>query len=105
MGRTRVDGKDDVHRETLIRRGVPLITVLFFATYMLPFFLPVGWRIDALLRVLIGVVLFAGAYMAEVVRAGCDWIVTGSAIFHSKDPEATVREMRQIAAHATAVQC
>src|SRR5450432_2938549 len=43
--------------------------------------------------------------LAEVVRAGCDWIVTGSAIFHSTDPEATVREMREIAAHATAVQC
>ena len=33
--------------------------------------------------------------LAEVVRAGCDWIVTGSAIFHSADPEATVREMRR----------
>ncbi len=43
--------------------------------------------------------------LAEVVRAGCDWIVTGSAIFHSKDPEATVREMREIAAQATAVRC
>src|SRR6185369_5873328 len=43
--------------------------------------------------------------LAEVVRAGCDWIVTGSAIFHSADPEATVREMRQIAANATAIQC
>jgi general L-amino acid transport system permease protein len=53
-----------------IWRGVPLITVLFFATYMLPFFLPVGWRIDPLARVLIGVVLFGGAYMAEVVRGG-----------------------------------
>jgi ribulose-phosphate 3-epimerase len=42
--------------------------------------------------------------LAEVVRAGCDWIVTGSAIFHSPDPEATVREMREIAAHATTVQ-
>src|SRR4051794_2817113 len=51
-------------------RGVPLITVLFFATYMLPFFLPGHWKIDGLLRVLIGVVLFAGAYMAEVVRGG-----------------------------------
>ena len=38
--------------------------------------------------------------LAEVVRAGCDWIVTGSAIFHSPDPEATVREMRSIAAAA-----
>src|SRR5579863_1297170 len=43
--------------------------------------------------------------LAEVVRAGCDWIVTGSAIFHSPDPEATVREMREIAANATAVKC
>jgi ribulose-phosphate 3-epimerase len=43
--------------------------------------------------------------LADVVRAGCDWIVTGSAIFHSPDPEATVREMREIAAHATAVSC
>src|SRR5579872_50631 len=43
--------------------------------------------------------------LAEVVRAGCDWIVTGSAIFHSPDPEATVREMREIASNATAIQC
>jgi ribulose-phosphate 3-epimerase len=41
--------------------------------------------------------------LAEVVRAGCDWIVTGSAIFHSPDPEATVREMREIAANAVGV--
>jgi ribulose-phosphate 3-epimerase len=42
--------------------------------------------------------------LAEVVRAGCDWIVTGSGIFHSPDPEATVREFRQIATEATAVR-
>ena len=41
--------------------------------------------------------------LADVVRSGCEWIVTGSAIFHTPDPEATVREMRQIAAGATAV--
>src|ERR1019366_6280726 len=41
--------------------------------------------------------------LAEVVRSGCEWIVTGSSIFHTPDPEATVREMRQIAAGATAV--
>lgn len=58
-------------------RGVPLITVLFFATYMLPFFLPTSWRIDGLLRVLIGVTLFAGAYMAEVVRGGLQAIPRG----------------------------
>ncbi|HLH15774.1 MAG TPA: ribulose-phosphate 3-epimerase [Bryobacteraceae bacterium] len=42
--------------------------------------------------------------LADVVRAGCDWIVTGSGIFHSPDPEATVREMREIAANATAIR-
>jgi len=58
-------------------RGVPLITVLFFATYMLPFFLPSDWRIDGLARVLVGVVLFAAAYMAEVVRGGLQAIPRG----------------------------
>ena len=43
--------------------------------------------------------------LAEVVRAGCDWIVTGSAVFHSADAEATVRSMREIAANATAIEC
>jgi ribulose-phosphate 3-epimerase len=43
--------------------------------------------------------------LAEVVRAGCDWIVTGSAVFHSPDPEAAVREFREIAAGANAVRC
>jgi ribulose-phosphate 3-epimerase len=42
--------------------------------------------------------------LAEVVRAGCDWIVTGSAVFHSANPESTVREMRGIAANAFAVK-
>jgi ribulose-phosphate 3-epimerase len=42
--------------------------------------------------------------LAEVVRAGCDWVVTGSAVFHSPDPEATVREFREIAAQATAIR-
>jgi ribulose-phosphate 3-epimerase len=42
--------------------------------------------------------------LADVVRAGCDWIVTGSAVFHSGDPEATVREMREIASNATAIR-
>jgi len=58
-------------------RGVPLITVLFFATYMLPLFLPANWRIDPLARVLVGVVLFAGAYMAEVVRGGLQAVPRG----------------------------
>lgn len=42
--------------------------------------------------------------LGEVVRAGCDWIVTGSAVFHSPDPEAAVRDMRDIAAHAFGVK-
>jgi general L-amino acid transport system permease protein len=58
-------------------RGVPLITVLFFATYMLPLFLPGSWKIDAMLRVLVGVALFSGAYMAEVVRGGLQAIPRG----------------------------
>jgi general L-amino acid transport system permease protein len=51
-------------------RGVPLITVLFMANTMLPLFVPQEWTPDRLLRPLIGVSLFAAAYMAEVVRAG-----------------------------------
>jgi general L-amino acid transport system permease protein len=58
-------------------RGVPLITVLFFATYMLPLFLPGNWKIDGLVRVLIGVILFSAAYLAEVVRAGLQAIPRG----------------------------
>lgn len=58
-------------------RGVPLVAVLFFATYMLPLFLPPGWSIDALLRVLVGIALFASAYMAEVVRGGLQAIPRG----------------------------
>jgi general L-amino acid transport system permease protein len=58
-------------------RGVPLITVLFFATYMLPLFLPRGVSFDALLRALVGVAMFASAYMAEVVRGGLQSIPKG----------------------------
>ncbi|PZQ81879.1 MAG: amino acid ABC transporter permease [Ancylobacter novellus] len=58
-------------------RGVPLITVLFFATYMLPLFLPQGANPDGLLRALVGVALFSAAYMAEVVRGGLQAISKG----------------------------
>ncbi|WP_338688383.1 amino acid ABC transporter permease [Bradyrhizobium sp. 26S5] len=51
-------------------RGVPLITVLFFATYMLPLFVPGNFAVDGLMRALIGVALFTGAYLAEVIRGG-----------------------------------
>jgi general L-amino acid transport system permease protein len=58
-------------------RGVPLITVLFFATYMLPLFVPAGFTIDGLMRVLIGIAIFAGAYNAEVIRGGLQAIPRG----------------------------
>jgi len=51
-------------------RGVPLITVLFMASVMLPLFVPERFAPDKLIRALIGVALFASAYMAEVVRGG-----------------------------------
>jgi general L-amino acid transport system permease protein len=51
-------------------RGVPLITVLFMASVMLPLFVPDSWSPDKLMRALVGVALFSSAYMAEVVRAG-----------------------------------
>ena len=58
-------------------RGIPLITVLFMASVALPLFLPKGITIDNLLRALIGVTLFASAYMAEVIRGGLQAIDKG----------------------------
>ena len=58
-------------------RGVPLITVLFMASVMLPLFVPPAWSPDKLLRALVGIVLFASAYQAEVVRAGLEAIPRG----------------------------
>ncbi|HEY6630180.1 MAG TPA: amino acid ABC transporter permease [Rhizobiaceae bacterium] len=58
-------------------RGVPLVTVLFMASFMLPLFVPPGVTFDKFLRALIGVALFASAYMAEVVRGGLQAIPKG----------------------------
>lgn len=58
-------------------RGVPLITVLFMASVMLPLFLPSGVNFDKLLRALIGVALFSAAYMAETIRGGLQVIPRG----------------------------
>jgi len=58
-------------------RGVPLVTVLFMASVMLPLFVPPNFEPDKLLRALIGIALFASAYMAEVVRAGLQAIPKG----------------------------
>ena len=51
-------------------RGVPLITVLFVATFVFPLVLPAGWRVDPFWRVAIALVLFQAAYTAETVRGG-----------------------------------
>ncbi|MDB5590792.1 amino acid ABC transporter permease [Enterovirga sp.] len=58
-------------------RGVPLITVLIMANTMLPLFLPAGMSVDRLLRPLVGVALFASAYMAEVIRGGLQAVPKG----------------------------
>ena len=58
-------------------RGVPLITVLFMASVMLPLFLPDGVNFNKLLRALIGITLFSSAYMAEVIRGGLQAIPIG----------------------------
>lgn len=58
-------------------RGVPLISVLFMASFMFPLFMPQGTTIDVLIRVLAGITLFAAAYMAEVIRGGLQAIPKG----------------------------
>ncbi len=58
-------------------RGIPLVAVLFMASIMFPLFLPAGVTFDQLLRAVIGVALFASAYMAEVVRGGLQAIPKG----------------------------
>ncbi len=58
-------------------RGVPLITVLFMASVMLPLFVSEQYAPDKLVRALVGIALFASAYMAEVVRAGLQAIPKG----------------------------
>ena len=58
-------------------RGVPLVTVLFMASVMLPLFLPPGVTFDKLMRALVGVALFSSAYMAEVIRGGLQAIPKG----------------------------
>ena len=58
-------------------RGVPLVTLLFMSSVMLPLFLPPGLTIDKLLRAQIAIILFAAAYLAEIVRAGLQSIPKG----------------------------
>jgi len=58
-------------------RGVPLITILFMSSVMLPLFLPEGSDFDKLARAMIGIILFQAAYVAEVVRGGLQAIPKG----------------------------
>lgn len=58
-------------------RAVPLITVLFMASIMLPLFMPQGMTVDKLLRALVAVTLFESAYLAEVVRGGLQALPRG----------------------------
>ena len=58
-------------------RGVPLITLLFMASVMFPLFLPEGMDVDKLLRAQVAIILFAGAYLAEVVRGGLQALPKG----------------------------
>ena len=58
-------------------RGVPLISLLFMASVMFPLFMPDGFNIDKLLRAQVAIILFAGAYLAEVVRGGLQAVPRG----------------------------
>jgi general L-amino acid transport system permease protein len=58
-------------------RGVPLISVLFMASVMVPLFLPAGVSVDKLVRALVGIVMFAAAYMAESIRGGLQAVPAG----------------------------
>src|SRR5215468_1176510 len=58
-------------------RGVPLVSLLFMASVMFPLFMPDGFNIDKLLRAQIAIILFAGAYLAEVVRGGLQAVPKG----------------------------
>lgn len=64
-------------------RGVPLISLLFMASVMLPLFLPEGLTIDKLLRAQLAIILFVAAYIAETVRGGLQAVPQGQ--YHSAD--------------------
>ena len=58
-------------------RGIPLITILFMSSVVVPFFLPTGVAIDKIVRVIIGMSIFQSAYLAEVIRGGLQSIDKG----------------------------
>lgn len=58
-------------------RGVPLVTVLFMGSLLLPLFLPGGENVDQFVRALVAIILFSAAYLAENVRGGLQAIPKG----------------------------
>ncbi len=58
-------------------RGVPLISLLFMASFMLPLFLPTGISIDEVLRAQVAIIMFSSAYLAEAIRGGLQAMPTG----------------------------
>ena len=58
-------------------RGVPLVTILYLAAVILPFFLPIGVRPENVYRAMIGFIMFEAAYQAENVRGGLQAIDRG----------------------------
>lgn len=58
-------------------RGVPLVSILFMASVMLPLFMPDGLTVDKLLRAQVAIIIFAGAYIAETVRGGLQAVPKG----------------------------
>jgi general L-amino acid transport system permease protein len=58
-------------------RGVPLITLLFMASFMLPLFMPTGVSIDAVLRAQVAIIIFVSSYLAEVIRGGLQALPKG----------------------------
>ena len=58
-------------------RGVPLVSLLFMASFMLPLLAPEGRSPDVLLRVIVGITLFAAAYLAEIIRGGLQAVPEG----------------------------
>ncbi|MFV0646058.1 MAG: amino acid ABC transporter permease [Sphingomonadaceae bacterium] len=58
-------------------RGVPLIAVLFISVMVVPLFLPVGIQINKFACAQVGLIVFAGAYMSEIIRVGMQVIDKG----------------------------
>lgn len=58
-------------------RGVPLVALLFMASFMFPLFVPAGMNVDALLRAQVAIIMFTAAYLAEVIRGGLQAIPRG----------------------------